>query len=185
MLAWGVALCIGTCTTMSSSESGTSAYSEQALFDEVTGVALNERAERIVAEATGGGHEQDSACAAEAATLADVPVVQIAEGKWKYVQIELTTRSPAATLRIVRSYSGTRFHAEAFEKAMAELRPRMDVKGRVVGGGRIVLRSATRTIDVYGYSKTFGRSPGCNEHSADLIRAAYDGFAVTWSDKGY
>ena len=39
---------------------------------------------------------------------------------------------------------------------------------------------------VYGYSKTFGRTRGCNERTAELIRANVDGLAsVEWSDDGY
>ena len=38
---------------------------------------------------------------------------------------------------------------------------------------------------VYGYSKTFGRSPGCNEATAEMIRGALPGYRVDWSDEGY
>jgi phosphohistidine phosphatase len=39
---------------------------------------------------------------------------------------------------------------------------------------------------VYGYSKTFGKTPGCNEKTADIIRANCPGLArVDWSDQGY
>ena len=42
-----------------------------------------------------------------------------------------------------------------------------------------------KAVSVYGYSKTFGRSAGCNEHSAALIGEALPECKVTWSDKGY
>ena len=58
-------------------------------------------------------------------------------------------------------------------------------KGRVIGGGRIVYDPSARTVSVYGYSKTFGRAKGCNEHSAGLIEAAMPDCTVSWSDKGY
>ena len=54
-----------------------------------------------------------------------------------------------------------------------------------VGGGRIKRDDASKTISVYGYSKTFGRSPGCNEATAEMIRAALPGYRVDWSDEGY
>ena len=61
----------------------------------------------------------------------------------------------------------------------------LGVHVRVVGGGRIKRDDAAKTISVYGYSKTFGRSPGCNEATAEMIRAALTGYRVDWSDEGY
>lgn len=64
------------------------------------------------------------------------------------------------------------------------------VVGRVIGGGRIRFDgkglAGEPTAEVYGYSKTFGRTPGCNERTAEIIRAHCPGLArVDWSDKGY
>ena len=76
----------------------------------------------------------------------------------------------ASASQVVRSYSGSRYHAHTFQRAMEALE---GWQGRVVGGGRIALDSRAKTISIYGYSKTFGRAPGCNEHSAQLIQQAY------------
>lgn len=59
--------------------------------------------------------------------------------------------------------------------------------GTVVGGGRIVADSVTKKVSIYGYSKTFGRSAGCNERSANIVRQSpsFLGYTVTWSDEGY
>eukprot|EP01043_Picozoa_sp_COSAG02_P013706 COSAG02_NODE_553_length_20425_cov_17.986372_15_plen_113_part_00 len=109
--------------------------------------------------------------------------VAIAPGKWKYVQIELFDGG-GATKRVVRSFTGHKFHADMFEKAMQELEP-LGLRGVVVGGGRIEYDTAAMTVQVYGYSKTFGRAAGCNELSASLITQALPECTVTWSDKGY
>ena len=157
-------------------------------FDEATGAPLTEEAANLVARATakpppagGGGGAAGSAAAG--GQLASVATVAIAPGKWKYVQIELRDGG-GATKRVVRSFAGRKFHADMFEKAMEELQPR-GLRGVVIGGGRIEYDTTAKSVSVYGYSKTFGRAAGCNEHSAALIRQALPECKVTWSDKGY
>jgi hypothetical protein len=165
-------------------------------FDEETGAPLTEEAARLVAKATTATPSRHDAAAAAAASvaavaaapvgtqeLASVATVAIAPGKWKYVQIELRDGG-GATKRVVRSFTGRKFHADMFEKAMQELEP-LGLRGVVVGGGRIEYDTAAMTVQVYGYSKTFGRAAGCNELSASLITQALPECTVTWSDKGY
>ena len=40
-------------------------------------------------------------------------------------------------------------------------------------------------MSVYGYSKTFGRCPGCNERTAIILREAFPEYETTWRDDGY
>ena len=42
-----------------------------------------------------------------------------------------------------------------------------------------------KTMSVYGYSKTFGRCPGCNERTAIILREAFPEYETTWRDDGY
>lgn len=165
-------------------------------FDEETGAPLTEEAARLVAKATctaathGAAAEPGGAATGSAVAvppggqeLASVAPVVIAPGKWKYVQIELRDDG-GATKRVVRSFAGRKFHADMFEKAMQELEP-LGLRGAVIGGGRIEYDDAAMAVQVYGYSKTFGRAAGCNELSASLISQALPECKVTWSDKGY
>ena len=158
-----------------------------ARFDAETGAPLTEEAARLVAKATSGaaasGGAPAAAAAPQAGPLAGVATVSIAPGKWKYVQIELRDGDGAAK-RVVRSYAGRSFHADMFEQAMEELET-LGLRGVVIGGGRIEYNTKGKAVSVYGYSKTFGRSAGCNEHSAALIGEALPECKVTWSDKGY
>ena len=80
--------------------------------------------------------------------------------------------------------TGLKYHAENYDVTAAPLKA-LGIHVRVVGGGRIKRDDAAKTISVYGYSKTFGRSPGCNEATAEMIRAALPGYRVDWSDEGY
>ena len=98
---------------------------EEPLFDEETGVPLNDAARALVERADADTSAGAGGANAAAATgiLASVPVVDIAEGKWKYVQIELSAPDSAQSLRVVRSYRGLKFHAQNYEKCMAGLEP--------------------------------------------------------------
>ena len=100
--------------------SGLSAYEDQ----------LVARATSHGAKATGDA--VGGATAAPGQNLTTVASVEIAPGKWKYVQIEL--RDGEATKRIVRSFAGRKFHADMFEKAMQDLEP-LGLQGVVIGGG--------------------------------------------------
>ena len=87
---------------------------------------------------------------------------------------------------VVRAYAGCAYHANNFELLTRELaRLGVDATGRVVGGGRCERDDAAKTIKVYGYSKTFGRTPGCNERACAMIQEAFTGYQATWSDDGY
>ena len=109
----------------------------------------------------------------------------IAEGKWKYVQIKLSAPGEKPKL-VVRNTAGLAYHPDMYDAAMDDLeRQGLNVKGHVIGGGRIEFYPAKKTCSVYGYSKTFGRAPGCNKMSCELIKKVYPSFDVSWSDDGY
>ena len=56
---------------------------------------------------------------------------------------------------------------------------------QVLGGGRLIVTPAIDSIQVYGYSKTYGRCEDCNNISAAMLREAYPGRRVSWSNDGY
>mmetsp|Transcript_13374 Transcript_13374/g.43578 ORF Transcript_13374/g.43578 Transcript_13374/m.43578 type:complete len:183 (-) Transcript_13374:347-895(-) len=157
----------------------------RARFDEETGAPLNEAAHAILRrheeafakDASSEKKPGDSEAAFEA-----IPVVHVAEGTWKYVLLEVALRDRKKV--IVRALSGMSFHAENFDFTAAQLRP-LGVRCRVIGGGRIHRDTASGAIDVYGYSKTFGRAPGCNERTAAILRDHFPSATVSWSDSGY
>ena len=111
-----------------------------------------------------------------------LPAVSVAPGTWKFVLLEIALDGRRREL--VRALEGLRFHAENYDVVAASLRP-LGIQVRVVGGGRARRDDAARTISIYGYSKTFGRSPGCNERTAAIVRGELPGYQVDWSDEGY
>jgi|TARA_B110000977_G_scaffold200815_1_gene292737 phosphohistidine phosphatase len=169
------------------------------LFDDDTGEALNDAARQLVLDALAadlrkpaGGSSDDSAPLGEA--LSSIAPVVCAVGTYKYVQVQLTSPdAPGAQLLVVRSYNTCRYHAENYQRLMRELR--LDARtskviGRVVGGGRIRFDGddvPQPSAAVWGYSKTFGKTPGCNMTTAEIIKRNVQRFGgrVEWSDDGY
>ena len=174
-------------------EASMDAYdSAQPLFCDDTGEALNDAARKLVlsalaedkrAEVQGDGKALGN-------ILGSIPVVDCAVGKHKYVQVQMThPEEPDTFVLVVRSYDHCNYHAENYQELMRRLRRDPKTKGcvgRVIGGGRIRFDKEVGVCEVYGYSKTFGRTPGCNEKTADIIRKNCLEFKrVDWSDSGY
>eukprot|EP00958_Prasinococcus_capsulatus_P000233 scaffold18_cov401-Prasinococcus_capsulatus_cf.AAC.13 len=158
---------------------------EEARFDDVTGEPLNDAARELLRR----GQEEHAPLerrtdGAGQALIDSIPVVDIADGTWKYVQINIVAPDGANKL-IVRNTAGLAYHANMYEAAMRQLEP-LGIRGRVVGGGRIENNRAAKFVNVYGYSMTYGRTEGCNETTAELIRQSLpDDYDVVWSDDGY
>ena len=174
-------------------EASMDAYdSDQPLFCDDTGEALNDAARKLVlsalaedkrAEVQGDGKALGN-------ILGSIPVVDCAVGKHKYVQVQMThPEEPDTFVLVVRSYDHCNYHAENYQELMRRLRRDPKTKGcvgRVIGGGRIRFDKEVGVCEVYGYSKTFGRTPGCNEKTADIIRKNCPEFKrVDWSDSWY
>ena len=151
----------------------------RAKFDDQTGAPLNDAARSILQRHAATAPAPGAGAAEAFDSLVDVVV---AAGTWKFVMLECEL--DGRRRRIVRALHGLKYHAENYDVTAAPLKA-LGIHVRVVGGGRIKRDDAAKTISVYGYSKTFGRSPGCNEATAEMIRAALPGYRVDWSDEGY
>jgi len=142
----------------------------------------------VVERATAKGSLDDGNAGQKGSSevLDKIPAVEIAEGKWKYVQIELTAPGEPPKL-VVRNTAGLPYHPDMYYAAMDKLEKEGlgQVKGRVIGGGRIEYYPEQKTVSIYGYSKTFGRVKGCNQKSAEIVELAYPDHKVSWSDDGY
>jgi len=157
-------------------------------FCDTTGEALNAAALALVREAT-STHYIEANVPSPDSVLRDIPACDVARGTHKYVLVQLSDPAGGAKLAM-RSYEGCAYHADNYQRFMRELREKYGARaiaGRVIGGGRVARDDSAKTCFVYGYSKTFGRTPGCNERSAAMIEQSvdYEGYVVTWSDDGY
>jgi len=157
---------------------------ETPLYDEETGAPLNEAARQLVAMSKEGAAVSARQAATDEGPLAAIAAGNVADGKWKYVQVRLTVEGHSKL--VVRSFKNHKFHAEMYQVLMKEVKKKNpSIQGDVIGGGRIVKDSKQKSISIYGYSKTFGRCEGCNEKSAEIISLAFPDYSVTWSDDGY
>ena len=143
---------------------------EKARFSDETGEALNE-------------DELSS-------SLKWIETVKITPGRHKYVLIDVYNERNERKL-IVRSYANCGYHADNYRVGMRELRDDSHfsasggVRGRVIGGGRIEYDPESKSVNVYGYSMTFGRTPGCNKKTMEIIQREMGLVHAQWSDDGY
>ena len=129
------------------------------------------------------------------ASMRWIETVEMTPGRHKYVLMKVYDEETNEKKLLVRSYARCSYHAENFQEAMRELRKgeRMAaLKAHVIGGGRIEYDVKRRSVNVYGYSMTFGRTPGCNKKTMEIIRKRFaeeDGDGplaeCEWSDEGY
>lgn len=168
-------------------------------FHDTTGAPLNTAAHRLVQEGRMDGSTSSGSAdgppparatfdlqASGKAHADQLSRVKIAAGTWKYVLLRVEdVRGGHAML--VHNQPNKAYHAEMADGARTELAALGYRSLAVLGGGRIAYNSIARTINVYGYSKTFGRCAACNRISSELIRAApeFRRYAVRWSNQGY
>lgn len=175
-----------------------SAEEEKPLFSDSTGEALNASAWNLVREATAldtNVSADDDDMNDDPASMRWIETVEMTPGRHKYVLMKVYNEETNEKKFLVRSYARCSYHAENFQKAVRELRKdeRMaTLKAHVIGGGRIEYDKEKKRVFVYGYSMTFGRTPGCNKKTMEIIRKRFaeeDGDGplaeCEWSDEGY
>lgn len=175
-----------------------SAEEEKPLFSDSTGEALNASAWNLVREATASAtnlNAENDDMNDDPASMRWIEPVQMTPGKHKYVLMKVYDEENGEKKFLVRSYARCSYHAENFREAVSELRKdeRMaTLKAHVIGGGRIEYDEEKKSVFVYGYSMTFGRTPGCNKKTMEIIRKRFaeeDGDGplaeCEWSDEGY
>jgi len=137
------------------------------------------RRRRKEKEARHGGHVSGGS------SFRRVPSVQLASGKWKYVQISAREPKGGREQLFVTSRRGARYHRNAAEPVVDQLRDAGYEDVYVKGGGRIDLNEAARTMKIYGFSYTFGRVDHAKSRDVVLRDPRYAGYDVTISNEGY
>ena len=121
------------------------------------------------------------------------PQVQIDEsGVFKYVLLEMAGTGDGDDALLVRGRRMFNFHRDNVKEAANELEQFGLPRPRVLGGGRLRVTPPAGSgggggghIEVFGYSKTYGRCDSCNARAAKLLRIAFPGYEVVWSNDGY
>ncbi len=114
------------------------------------------------------------------------PAVKIdSDGVFKYVLVEAYAEDEAGaevSKLLVRGTASAEYHADIFDPEDEKLRE-AGLDGQCLGGGRILHESANKYLKVYGYSVGFGKAD--HTKTIDVLKSAYPGYKMEWSDEGY
>lgn len=118
--------------------------------------------------------------------LAAVPVVDVhPSGTFKYILARISLNG--ASKNVVRASRHFDLHVDNFEALRMEIAPTGAVAA-MLGGGRIT--HDTDSVNVYGYSATFGRCETCNSIAAKILACptcanGVGSKSITWTNTGY
>ncbi len=116
--------------------------------------------------------------------LQQIPSVVIDdEGTFKYVLIEAyetETNGEETSKLLVRGFRRAEYHADVYDETEEKIR-HLGLDCQCLGGGRI--QRGQNVIKVYGYSMGFGRAD--HSKTTALIKEAFPGIDVEWSNEGY
>ena len=85
-----------------------------------------------------------------------------ASGTYKYIQIHVSSKKdPSEKFVLIRGYKAFKYHKDILKnwvtKELNGFGQQANFEHTCPGGGRIKATPETKTLFVYGYSKTFGR----------------------------
>ena len=156
-----------------------SAEEEKPLFSDATGEALNASAWNLVREATAldtNVSADDDDMNDDPASMRWIETVEMTPGRHKYVLMKVYNEETNEKKFLVRSYARCSYHAENFQRGGQRTEKRRadgDVESARHRGGRIEYDKEKKRVFVYGYSMTFGRTPGCNKKTMEIIRKRF------------
>ena len=111
-----------------------------------------------------------------------------ASGTYKYIQIHVASKKdPSEKFVLIRGFKAFKYHKDILKnwvtKELNGLGQTANFEYTCPGGGRIKATPETKTLFVYGYSKTFGRV----DHTITqaILQEAYPDYSISWSDEGY
>merc|ERR1719506_3685950 len=141
--------------------------------------------------ASAAAHGETAPTAGACAQIEGLPAVQFdggafdfgADSRFKYVLIK--AKADAGEVYLVRGHTAADYHADAAEATVNELQ-RRGIWYNVLGGGRIAHVAGAKTFEVYGHSKGFPwHEEFMHDVTADLCRAAFPQYTVSWHNDGY
>ena len=86
------------------------------------------------------------------------------------------------TKLLVRGTATAEYHADIYDDTEEKAREE-GIDCQCLGGGRIRHESRDKRIKVYGYSMGFGRAD--HTKAVELLKKAYPGYQIEWSNDGY
>lgn len=114
-----------------------------------------------------------------------IPNVSIDEGAHKYVLLSAILPGGGERQHFVVSQTDAEYHRSVAEPYVEALERRGYKSIRILGGGRIALSHAKKTISIYGYSYGFGLADHSLSKSIVEKDPKYEKYNITWSNEGY
>jgi len=114
-----------------------------------------------------------------------IPNVEIAEGAHKYVLISAIFPRLNERQYFVVSKRNAAYHRNAAEPFVEKLERSGYKSISILGGGRIDLNTATRSVSIYGYSYGFGLADHAISKSVVEKDPKFKDYEITWSNEGY
>ena len=104
------------------------------------------------------------------------------DGIYKYIQIKCNKE-----FIYIRGRKDCQYHRIIYSKFLKEVETNhLDKKFcKCLGGGRIKKNIKSKTIEIYGYSKKYGRVKNQHEKTKQILQKFYPDYAITWSNEGY
>jgi phosphohistidine phosphatase len=112
-----------------------------------------------------------------------LPSVQIAEGRHKYVLI--TAELNGDEQAFVTSRQGAHYHRNAADPLIYELERAGYTDIHIAGGGRLLLDSHAKKMEIFGYSYSFGLADHAKSKRVVLSDPRYKDFDISISNDGY
>ncbi|CAF0996284.1 unnamed protein product [Didymodactylos carnosus] len=107
----------------------------------------------------------------------DVPEVEIDNsGEFKYIQVRVTDKNNNNQLKyIVRGDAGSKYHDDIFKK----LKEKIDVNNisvECIGGGKMIVDSTKKQINVFGKSDGFGKAD--HHKTIEILKKKYSNWSI-------
>ncbi|CAF0999703.1 unnamed protein product [Didymodactylos carnosus] len=117
--------------------------------------------------------------------IEDIPEVEIADaGKFKYILIEAKDKDPTFQRPkfLVRGDAESPYHADILDKAIDKI-DETKLTLNCVGGGRLRVDPAQKTIFVFGYSQGFGKAD--HRKTVEILQKYYQQWKIEITDEEY
>lgn len=116
-------------------------------------------------------------------TIQKIPQVEIAEGRHKYVLLRAS--NDGKEHYFVTSRRGATYHRHAAEPMILKLEEAGYYDIEITGGGRIECDDTAKSINIYGFSYSFGQANHAIAQFTVQQDPKYSDYDVTISNDGY
>lgn len=112
--------------------------------------------------------------------LENVPEIDIDKGEFKYMLFKLVDTKANESKTIIRGYISAAWHDDIYEQVNDEMKKYAEIEVESLGGGRIMLNTEKKTMQVYGLSYEYGIAD--HGATAGILKKKYPDYFITYRD---